>query len=373
MISPGTFEKIKESSKAGLPIFFIARIPRITSNEDLDHSGNLSQGLKSFANLTDTVTFVHSEAGLIHALYDQGVAPRTSLFSGSQNVYNVRHNVSEQSLAYVWFYNNDNETVSFQARVELLPPSKPYFLDSWTGLRTELSSYETRDESMVVDISLAPQDTVILAFEYSNHAVTSLSDDASPFSQNLSQHQGSPACEERSTTASLKLWNITISDWHGNYASGNTEPLKKQHVLLNQELLPWKNLRQDLANVSGTGTYTTTLAMPSSSSHAEIAHPSAVWLSLPPFSNTARVWINGKQLNPLNPSGGQVDISRYVKGHDERNVTIEVTTTLFNRVKADADKILQISPPVSLLNPAYSTMEPKDYGLLGDVTAEWIF
>jgi hypothetical protein len=373
MISPDTFEKIKEFSVAGLPIFFIAQIPWITFDDDTGYPGNLSQSLESFVNATDGVNFVRSEERLLDALHDQGVAPRTSLSSDSRNVHNVRRNVSEEGLAYIWFYNDDNKTASFQTRVESLPSSKPYFLDSWTGLRTKVSSYEIRDESMVVDISLAPQDTVILAFEYSNHTVTSLSDDASPLSRIPSQHRGSPACGEKSTTASLKLWNITISDWYGDYNSDNVEPLKKQHVLLNQELLPWKDLRQDLANVSGVGTYTTMLTMPSLTPDLENAHLSAVWLSLPPFSNTARAWINGKQLNPLNPSGGRVEISDHVKGHAESNLTIEVTTTLFNRVKADADKILQISSPVSLLNPAYSTMEPKGYGLLGKVTAEWIF
>jgi hypothetical protein len=59
--------------------------------------------------------------------------------------------------------------------------------------------------------------------------------------------------------------------------------------------------------------------------------------------------------------------------HVEHNLTIEVTTTLFNRINADADKILQVSTPVSLLDPAYSATEPQDYGLLGNVTAEWVF
>jgi len=179
-------------------------------------------------------------------------------------------------------------------------------------------------------VSLLGSSSFYAQAQYSNHAVTSLSDDLSPFSQIPSHHWDSPACGEKSTTASLKLWNITISDWYGDYNSGNVEPLKKQHVLLNQELLPWKDLRRDLANVSGVGAYTTTLAMPSLSSQAENAITSAVWLSLPPFSNTARAWINGKQLSPLNPSGGRVDISDYVKGHVESNPTIKITTTLFN-------------------------------------------
>jgi hypothetical protein len=105
----------------------------------------------------------------------------------------------------------------------------------------------------------------------------------------------------------------------------------------------------------------------------ENADPSAVWLTLPPFSNTARAWVNSKQLMPLNPSGGPAGISQYLTGHAENNLTIEVTTTLFNRVRADGDKILQVSTLVSLPNPAYSATEPQDYGLLGDVTAAWVF
>ena len=372
-ISEDIFEKIKEYSTAGLPIFFVGQFPRIAYGNGTEDSRNSNQSTETFANATDSVTFVNSETDLPKALYDQELIPRTSLSSSSQNVYNVRRDVSEQGLTYVWFYNDDNKAVNFQAKVKSLPRAKPYLLDSWTGQRVEVSSYRIEGELLVVDISLEAQDTVILVLECSDYAGSSVSDDGLPSLQTSIPRHDLSNGGQNSTIVPLKLWNIIISDWYGDYATQVVEPLTRQHVLFNQELLPWKDLRQDLANVSGVGTYTTTLAVPSSSLHVQNEIPSAVWLTLPPFSNTARAWINNKQLNPLNPSGGRVDISAYVRGYAESNLTIEVTTTLFNRVKADADKILQISSPVSLLNPAYSNTEPQNYGLLGNVTAEWLF
>lgn len=372
-VSQDTFEKIKEFSTAGLPVFFVAQFPQIAYGNGTGNPRNSNQSIEIFANATGSVTFVHDEVNLPRALYDQGLTPRTSLSSSSQNIYNVRRDVSEQGLTYVWFYNDDDKAVNFQAEVKSLPISEPYFLDSWTGQRVEPSSYQMRGESLIVDISLEAQDTVILVLERSNHEDTPVHDGGSPSVQTSCSHHGGSDAESNSTVVPLKLWNITISDWYGDYVTKSLEPLTRQHVLFNKELLPWKDLRQDLANVSGIGTYTTTLAVPSSSHDVENETLSAVWLTLPPFSNTARAWINNEQLNPLNPSGGRVDISAYVRGYAVSNLTIEVTTTLFNRVKADADKILQISSPVSLLSPAYSNTEPQSYGLLGNVTVEWMF
>jgi hypothetical protein len=113
-------------------------------------------------------------------------------------------------------------------------------------------------------------------------------------------------------------------------------------------------MRQDYVNVGGIGRYTTTLVMPSTIPTVENADPSAVCLSLPPFSNTARAWVNNKQPKLLNPSGGRVEISQYLTGHAEDHHTIEITTTVFNRVKADADKIIQVSTPVSFQSSLFS-------------------
>jgi hypothetical protein len=129
------------------------------------------------------VTFVENGANLPQALYGQGVTPRTSLASSSTNVFNVRRDVPEQGLIYIWFYNDDDEAVSFQAEVNSLPISEPYLLDSWTGQRVQVSSCHMREDRMVVDISLEPQDSVILAFEHSYHARTLSSDDASKMLQ----------------------------------------------------------------------------------------------------------------------------------------------------------------------------------------------
>jgi hypothetical protein len=62
-----------------------------------------------------------------------------------------------------------------------------------------------------------------------------------------------------------------MNDWDGDYATQSLEPQTRQHVLFNQERLPWKDLRQDLVNFSGIGTYTTTLVMPSAIPDAENA------------------------------------------------------------------------------------------------------
>lgn len=201
------------------------------------------------------------------------MTPRTALSLGSPNVFNVRRDVSEQGLTYIWFYNDRNKAVSFQAEVNSLPISETY---SWTGQHVEISSYRMREDCMVVDISLEPQDTMILAFEHSYHAGTLSSNDASKMLQTTALCQESSTRGQNSTVVSLKLWNITIDDWYGGYATQSLEPQTRQHVLLDQELLPWKDLRQDLGNVSGIETYTTTLVMPSTIPSIENADPSAV-------------------------------------------------------------------------------------------------
>ena len=128
---------------------------------------------------------------------------------------------------------------------------------------------------------------------------------------------------------------------------------------------PWKNLIKTLENVSGVGTYTTSFKVP------DIPDIGA-YLSVGPIFNTMRVWVNGNLLPTYPADNSKMDISDFISRGKENFIKIEVTTTLYNRLRADADKLLAIGMPLSMMAPTFADGERQNYGVLGPVLINWV-
>lgn len=95
-------------------------------------------------------------------------------------------------------------------------------------------------------------------------------------------------------------------------------------------------------------------------------------LSLGPVANSMRAWVNGVSVGPLDVAGAVADVSGLVRG-GVNEVVVEVTSTLFNRIKADGNATWSVGVTANEENDAYYEVNAaKVYGLLGPVVVEWV-
>lgn len=87
-------------------------------------------------------------------------------------------------------------------------------------------------------------------------------------------------------------------------------------------------------------------------------------LSFGPVSNTIRAWVNERQLPPLDLIAATADVTEYLV-NGRNSVRVEVTSSLFNAVKARGPEALK-SASLGPRNPDLITGPDFDeFGLVG--------
>ncbi len=183
-----------------------------------------------------------------------------------------------------------------------------------------------------------------------------------------------PALEAGDNPAPLP--SVTLGPWRlsvESYAApanlstasvvGNTTTVTVSSPL--QSLVPWTQIR-GLERVSGVGTYRTSFGAPPQLQNGTQTSYTIHFTGR--VLNTIRVFVNGvpvPAIDPLAPSEGR-DITNLLKGGGENGVVIEVSSTLFNAVKARMGELKSVGLGVHV--PKYYTqVQWADYGLIGDV------
>jgi hypothetical protein len=82
-------------------------------------------------------------------------------------------------------------------------------------------------------------------------------------------------------------------------------------------------------------------------------------------------YLNGTQLPAIDPTDPALDISEFVKAEKTYELMVEVTTPLFNRIKATANETMVWGSIAAEAQPLYAVMPYQDYGLLGPVSVQW--
>jgi hypothetical protein len=67
-----------------------------------------------------------------------------------------------------------------------------------------------------------------------------------------------------------------------------------------------------------------------------------------------------------------VDISDRLRRNKSNSIEIEVSTTLYNRLKADVNSTLVMGYPLSMSYPEFASAENQEYGLQGPVVIDWV-
>ncbi|OJD32230.1 uncharacterized protein BKCO1_4000073 [Diplodia corticola] len=411
-ITPGGAAKVQEFSEAGLPVFFVGATNFTSIGQEPGAAAEVASTISSVVNSgLENVHTVTSSADLPDALSQAGILPKVS-FSTPTSWYPFWRRADGIDYAYIYNDGLASQTVD----VTFATTGTPYFFDAWTGAITPVLQYTTSPSSpsITIPITLASNQTTILGFAHANSSTTADPLPAAPdthitsatgalaglvpsspspnstTSTTITAYLTGPASLTLSTGQTLNLttappppattlssgWSITIEDWHRTSDPYSMDTAITTHTLANATLAPWSAL--GLPAASGIGRYTT--------SFATLPGANAALLSLGPVAHSMRAWLNGVALPPLDVADARADLTGLLllpplplpakkqEGAGEANeLVVEVTTTLFNRVKADGNATWSVGATANELNGAfYETHAVKEYGLLGPVVVEWV-
>lgn len=378
-ISIDVAKKLHKFAAAGLPIIFVGIIPKGGIGTDETRS-SISESLQSLLAKYPNSHRIDDQSQLLGFLSTKGITPRVSITSPTSDIYTVRRSVSREGLDFVFFLNQGSST-TVDFNVQGVQHSKPYILDAWTGMIEPLVIYNITDTGISLSMTLNPYQTKIIAFVKSAKVapvhVVSFSRDIFGFTTNNNTGVEALATGPGTVTLSdgrnvnvnaspmaevnVTQWYLSIQSYHPSSNSSSTaNEITNINVGVLDKLVPWTSLPGH-EQISGIGMYNSSFDFPHSPSKV------AATVSFGPILNTLRAWVNNQLLPPIDVTDPRADLTRYLK-QGLNSISIEVSSTLFNAVKAHAKNISSAYAPLSLTNGIY--YEENDYapfGLLGPV------
>jgi hypothetical protein len=134
-------------------------------------------------------------------------------------------------------------------------------------------------------------------------------------------------------------WRLKVEDWRPGATPDRRD--KVVYELSLDTLVPWTEI-PELADVSGIGTYTTTVDL-----------DGPAYLELGEVTDTCRVRVNGRRLDPVDQIFPLMDAGPHLR-RGTNTIEVEVATPLGNRLRtADPD--------------VYGGLKRQPYGLMGPV------
>ncbi|KAF5536603.1 hypothetical protein FNAPI_11712 [Fusarium napiforme] len=323
-------QKLVELADAGLPIVIIGSLPSITigsKGQDVV-TKNMSKlkGSKYF-----NIAFIKSADDLLKTLDKLSVKPR--VMTRSDAVKNL--------------YTGSPATFDITAEVD--QSKVPYKLNAWTGQQVAMASFKRSLGKISFQVSLKEGQTANIAFasgkskasivsqsgnvidaSYGSDGKEGISvllgdDRAASLTLSNGQTKRIPAASSSNKKNALNIdianWNLSLESWVPGPDEAKSASVKKVMKLGTQKILkPWSEIpgAQNVPRV------------PSKDSIAV--------LQFGPVLNTIRAWVNDKQLPAIDIYDPQVDVLDYlVKGSN--TIRVEVSSTLFNSVKARVDYV----------------------------------
>ncbi|KAI1360749.1 hypothetical protein F5Y08DRAFT_348515 [Xylaria arbuscula] len=404
-ITVAAAQQVKSFAEAGLPIFIIGDTNFSSPGSSSENASIVQQTMAEVLALNSSVTVVSSASDLPASLAALEILPRVS-FRGADTGkwYSFWRSTDEAEFAFL--YNDGNQTETKEIEFQGVVNTIPYIADAWTGLTRPFLLYWSEDTNMIVPVTLAPDQTLILAFVQHDmdnlpiaappslvattvssgvKSLTSAQEESSSYIlAYLSQGDSSIRLSNGTTldyTANpplplqLPTWNITIQEWRSTDDKFSMETAITIHNFLNSTLASWGSLHPEaLKDASGIAEYVVEFTTPASGT---ASRQLGARLHLGTVTDSVRVWMNGNQLPPIDvtsTSDVALDITRFITAAGETNhLHVELASTLYNHVRANADEIWTFGVAATLGNAAYYEANPPlDYGLVGPVWVEWL-
>ncbi|PVI04053.1 hypothetical protein DM02DRAFT_694583 [Periconia macrospinosa] len=381
-ITPSVSAELLQFAKNRLPIYIVGAIPNTTvgATGQQEVSKNINKLLGY-----STVRVVDIESFSASILAADGVPARTQVDAASDasGLYTFWTSDVDSHTEYVYLYNQGISAVfnvTFSVGVDLVP----YILDAWTGSQRPWALFGRKCTAVNMTIDLRANQTMIIAF---------VGDHQKRFSRHIADHSpdvksvhytkdgGLEAFVAGNSSAwvtlnngtdvilpegslplpsitTLDSWNLTVES-HGPYLNGSSfeANITTIDVGMLDHLVPWTRIPQ-IEHVSGIGTYRTQF-------YTKTDEATALLVNFGPVLHTMKAWLNGKQVLAIDSTHPVVDVSDLVVS-GSNIMEIEITTSLFNAVKANIDRIMSIGHGPNLPS-LYTDAEWEEFGLVGPV------
>lgn len=391
-ISVSGAENVLRLARAGLPIIIVGTPPEAADLAAPGAQSSVSALMQKILASKNTHQ-VPDVAGIPKALSNLSLTPQVAIGCDDGQIFPVwRHDALVQ-VDYVYLFNQGVSVSNCPLTFSVPTNKTPFVYDAWTGNQSALFTYDRSSAGITAEVSLATNQTMILAFKpplASGGVKCSLTatNGTKPIFKSVASGKttvglfGPTTVESASgkhwsfdvtvpAPANLTSWNITIESWHSASNRSAVQNAVTTTSFANHPLVAWKLLGDGYEDVSGLGIYSTAFTIPAGVYQGKLG----ARLRLGAIDNTVRVWVDGKALPPVDITNAVVDIGDFLGSGaapgSDHVLKVEVSSTLFNRVKADLDTIMVFGAPASDLQPQYAADDPKNYGLLGPVVVEW--
>ncbi|KAH0342708.1 hypothetical protein KCU83_g9209, partial [Aureobasidium melanogenum] len=388
-LTPSGVLKLAEWAHQGLPIVFSGGLPSNMSGTSNISLSSINSTLTQLLKLKNVYTVPYER--LAESLSSIGITPRTTIFqtkaSNTTWFTNWREDVNN-SITYVFVYNDatglSRGSGTSTGNITLQVSGTPYFYDAWTGEKTPVVLYQQDKNTTTVPITLAGNQTTILALdrrsngvqragyiEYSSGHLKTMSNNRyltnyghEPCTANLANGSTISVPPSNLAPIILKNWTLVVESWTAPanlYDVEGTVKINSTYKL--STLFPWNQMpNANLSHVSGRGYYSTSFVWPPSSSVVV----TGAQLELGSIIHTARAYVNGIALPPLDVADATADLTPYlINGVNE--LEIVVATPYGNALSPIWNSLRSYGDAPNVLAGA-AAPELREYGLVGDVS-----
>lgn len=331
---PETLEKLQQMIEQGAVV--VADAPKSVAT--LRDAANAE---KRFAAAVDAI-WGNAKAGEITSVGDGKVLSGVTIDKAlamlemeADVVGNIRW-LHRQTEGADWYFVTPEKESSFKGDVKFHATGRVELWNPATGEMLPVAS-TTDGEYTTINLDLP---------RYSSYFVV--------FETNKKPHKVEAPAELKNSIALNNEWTVEFPEGWG-------APAKMTTVLLKS----WQDLIEDEEgrSFSGTATYTTTFNLDN------ISRGQRVELDLGKVSMIAVVKVNGEEVATLWYPPYKVDISDYIK-NGENTLTVEVTSTWYNRLVYDAGRPEAERKTWTLEGPAANAGYHHS-GLMGDVIIKY--
>ncbi|SDD43994.1 glycosyl hydrolase [Nocardioides lianchengensis] len=336
-LDPAAAEAVATQAEAGLAVVLVGDVPSRSATYGADPAAADARVVAAVRRIlaAPSVRRVASDAGVGAALDRLEVRPDTSWSTGDQ-LYSQHRETASSDLYYV--YNPTTEPITTD--IAFAATGSPRELDLWTGTTTARAEYRRVGDRVVVPVTLGPGENTVLGFPKSRAGerlhVTSAGGSDVAFA-------GTDAFTVSSTTAGSRT--VTYSDGRTSKVTAPTLPaalparrwgLRVEATgpeseqptveLSDLALADWRSIDQ-LENVAGVGTYTSTVDLPRSWTTAD----RGTRLDLGKVEGgSVKVYVNDRLATPDVTAVSQIDVTRFLRpGRNE--LRVEFRSTLRNK------------------------------------------
>ena len=374
MLPVSSARKLLTLAENGLPIIFVNGVIETVRPEGgckthkvaacktvslKDYDEELEEIVKKIKKCANVRT-VEDQNKTIDVLQELGIYPRAGFVVPNKKILtNVREDEEKRYVfAYHYMYTQNS---SFPFELKLKGKGKPWKIDCWSGIVSEIGYYKQEGGYTVIPCTLNPGEATMIVLDFSAreeiHAVSVdygiLQKSKGEFilsAENtgccrIQMSDGSSRDIETEVPAPILLpqWNLEIEDWKEGEKHTIVEDrglgmvtqevyyeTRKDKIAIGRtDLIPWKDIPKVGTEVSGVGYYTTEVEIPEYWNNDF----GAVLFIESTNGNTAAVYVNGIKGNPVDFDAKRVEIGGLL--HSGINhICVEVSSTLSNRLLA---------------------------------------